>query len=464
MRKHAVLLLVLLVVFAGMMALSQSRPSTINIPFESYTLPNGLTVILAPDDATPTVAVALMYHVGSKNEMPGRTGFAHLFEHVMFTGAGHTPYGLHDRLTEGVGGSNNASTWNDKTVYYETMPSNYLETALWLESDRMGFLLDTLDIAKLNAQRDIVKNERRQSYENQPYGLADEIISAAIYPASHPYSWPVIGSMKDLSAASEEDVKSFFRLYYAPNNAFLAIAGDFQPAQAKTWITKYFGEFPRGKAITRPAAGPVTLEKETRLVFEDRVQVPRLYIVWPTVGEKHDDRFALSVLDAITAGPRTTRLTKALVYDKQSAAAVGTSQDSNEDAGQWFLTITPRPGHSLTSLEEEADRILERLKTEGPTSEEIQRATAGLEFQFVSSLQSNLGKAQRLADGAGFHGNPGYFQTEYQKMLAVTPADVKRVANKYLTSGRVVLSIVPMGQSDQASRPSESKPVRRAEQ
>jgi zinc protease len=457
MRKQILLLAIVLVVCLAMVALPQSRPSSIKIPFETYKLPNGLTVILAPDNATPTVAVTLFYHVGSKNEMPGRTGFAHLFEHVMFTGAGHTPYGLHDRLTEGVGGGNNASTWNDKTVYYETMPSNYLETALWLESDRMGFLLDTLDIAKLNAQRDIVKNERRQSYENQPYGLADEIISGAMYPASHPYSWPVIGSMKDLSAASDEDVKNFFRLYYAPNNAILAIAGDFQTAQAKTWITKYFGEFPQGKAITRPAAGPVTLDKEIRLVFEDRVQVPRLYIVWPTIGEKSDDRFALSVLDAITAGPRTTRLTKALVYDQQSAATVGTSQDSYEDAGQWFLTITPRPGHSLTDLETSADALLEKLKTEGPTMEEIQRATAGLEFQFVSSLQSNLGKAQRLADGAGYHGNPGYFQTEYQKMLAVTPADVKRVANKYLTKGRVVLSIVPMGQLNQASKPSESK-------
>ncbi len=464
MRKISFLLLMVLIVAAGSVALPQARPSTIKIPFETYTLPNGLTVILAPDDATPTVAVALFYHVGSKNELPGRTGFAHLFEHVMFTGAGHTPYGLHDKLTEGVGGSNNASTWNDKTVYYETVPSNYLESALWLESDRMGFLLDTLDIAKLNAQRDIVKNERRQSYENQPYGLADEIISGAMYPASHPYSWPVIGSMKDLTAASDEDVKNFFRLYYAPNNAYLAIAGDFQPAQAKTWITKYFGEIPRGKAITRPAARPVTLDKETRLVFEDRVQVPRLYMVWPTVGEKHDDSFALSVLDAITAGPRTTRLTKALVYDQQSAASVGTSQDSYEDAGQWFLTITPRPGHSLTDLEAETDKILERLKTEGPTMEEIQRATAGLEFRFVSSLQSNLGKAQRLADGAGFHGNPGYFQTEYQKMLAVTPADVKRVANTYLTKGRIVLSIVPMGQLNQASKPAESKPVKGTQQ
>jgi zinc protease len=464
MRKNVVLLTIVLAVGVAIAALSQSRPSTIKIPFETYKLPNGLTVILAPDDATPTVALTMWYHVGSKNEVPGRTGFAHLFEHVMFTGAGHTPYGLHDRLTEGVGGSNNGTTSNDRTTYFETVPSNYLETALWLESDRMGFLLDTLDVAKLNAQRDIVKNERRQSYDNQPYGLADEILSGALYPASHPYSWSVIGSMKDLSAASEEDVKNFFRLYYAPNNAFLSIAGDFQPAQAKALVAKYFGEFKRGAEIRRPAAPPVTLNTEKRLVFEDRVQVPRLYIVWPTVGLKNDDRFALSVLDAITAGPRTTRLTKALVYDQQSATSVGTSQDSNEDAGQWFLTITPRPGHTLTQLETAADAILERLKTEGPTAEEIQRATAGQEYAFLNNLQSNLGKSITLADGAGYHNNPGYFQTEYQKMLSVTPADVKRVANKYLTKGRVVLSIVPMGQRDQASKPAESTPVQRAEQ
>jgi len=403
--------------------------------------------------------VAAWYHVGSKNETPGRTGFAHLFEHVMFTGSGHVPYGLHDKLTEGVGGSNNGTTSNDRTVYYETVPSNYLESALWLESDRMGYLLDTLDIQKLDAQRDVVKNERRQSYDNQPYGRADEIAAQAIYPASNPYSWPVIGSMADLSAASEEDVKNFFRLYYAPNNAFLSIVGDFDVPRAKAWVTQYFGEFPRGRSFARPAVRPVTLENEKRLVYEDRVQIPRLYIVWPTVGLDNDDRFPLQVLDAITAGPRTARLTKALVYDQQAAANVGTSQDSNENAGEFEIVITPRPGHSLTELEEVTDAILQRLKTEGPTVEEIQRATAGLELQFVSGLQSNLGKAMRLADGRGFHGNAEQYQIDYTKSLAVTAADVKRVASKYLTRGRVVLSIVPMGKRDQASKPAESKPV-----
>jgi zinc protease len=436
-----------------------SAQSKINIPFEAYTLPNGLTVVLSIDRTTPTVAVNIWYHVGSKNEMPGRTGFAHLFEHVMFTGSGHVPYGLHDRLTEGAGGMNNGTTSNDITTYYETVPSNYLETMLWIESDRMGFLLDSLDLAKLNAQRDIVKNERRQRIDNQPYGRVYEILSAATYPASHPYSWPVIGSMEDLSAASEEDVKNFFRLYYAPNNAYLTIVGDFDPAQAKSWVTKYFGDIPRGNPIKRPAVAPVTLTAPKRLVLEDRVQVPRLYIGWPTVGEKNDDRFALSVLGAILSGPRTARLTKALVYDEQAAASVSAGQNTNEDVGEFMVTITPRPGHSLTDLETAADAVIERLKREGPTAEEVQKATAGEELSFVRGLESNLGKAFQLTNGAAIHGDAGHFRTEYQKTLAVTPADVQRVANKYLTTGRIVLSVVPTGQTDQASKPAESTKV-----
>src|SRR3954447_24702468 len=312
-RAATAALVIALSAFAA--AQAPSRPvaigaDAIKLPFDTYTLANGLTVILSQDKTTPTVAVNVWYKVGSKNEVVGRTGFAHLFEHVMFTGSGNVPYGVHDKLTEGVGGSNNGTTNNDRTTYYETVPSNHLESAIWLEADRMGYLLDTLDIAKLNAQRDIVKNERRQAVDNQPYGRANEIISAATYPASHPYSWDVIGSMADLSAASEEDVKGFFRLYYAPNNAFLAIVGDFDPVQTKAWVHKYFDDLPRGKAVTRPAVAPATLDAEKRLTYEDRVQVPRLYVNWPTVGERSDDRFALAMLGAILSGPRTARLTK----------------------------------------------------------------------------------------------------------------------------------------------------------
>ena len=449
---------------AALSAQSPSRPAasgadTIKLPFETYTLPNGLTVILSPDKTTPTVAVNVWYKVGSKNEVVGRTGFAHLFEHVMFTGSGNVPYGLHDKLTEGVGGSNNGTTNNDRTSYYETVPSNYLESALWLEADRMGYLLDSLDLAKLNAQRDIVKNERRQGVDNQPYGRAGEILAHATYPATHPYSWDVIGSMEDLSAASEEDVKNFFRLYYAPNNAYLSVVGDFDTAQTKAWVTRYFGDIGRGKPITRPKVEPVTLSVEKRLYYEDRVQVSRLYIQWPTVGEKSDDRFALDVLGTILSGSRTARITKALVYDEQAAASVQSGQSSNEDVGEFILMITPRPGHTLTSLEAASEAIIERLKKEGPTAEEIQKAIAGEELDFVSNLESNLGKAFELADGAGYHNDAGYFRTAYQKTLSVTAEDVKRVANKYLTGGRVVLSVVPEGKADQAAKPDQSKRV-----
>src|SRR5258705_2632132 len=348
---------------------SSSTASSIKIPFETYKLPNGLTVILSVDRATPPVAVNVWYHRGAHNEMPGRTGFAHLFEHVMFTGSGHVPYGLHDKLTEGVGGNNNGSTTNDRTNYFEVVPSNYLESALWLEADRMGYLLDTLDIAKLNAQRDVVKNERRQSYDNQPYGRVTEIYAAAIYPKKHPYPWPVIGSMEDLSAASENDVKDFFRLYYAPNNATLAVVGDFDPAQAKTWIAKYFGDLPQGKPVERPTVPLAKIDAEKHLVYEDRVQLPRLYIEWPTVGGRHEDDRVLDVVAAILSGPRTARLTKALVYDSQAAANVFAFQRTSEDVGEFQIIVTPRPGHSLTELEAAVDEVLQKFLSEGPTAE-----------------------------------------------------------------------------------------------
>lgn len=456
MKRRNLPLLIAILLASGLFRLSVAQ---IKIPYETYKLPNGLTVILSVDKTTPTVAVDIWYHVGSKNEMPGRTGFAHLFEHVMFTGSGHVPYGLHDKLTEGVGGGNNGSTTNDRTNYYETIPSNYLESALWLESDRMGFLLDTLNLEKLNAQRDVVKNERRQSYDNQPYGRVNEIFAAAMYPKGHPYSWPVIGSMTDLTAASEEDVKAFFRLYYAPNNATLAIVGDFDPRQAKEWIQKYFADLPRGQNVARPTVPPARLDASKRLVYEDRVQVPRLYIQWPTVGAKHDDDTALSVMGSILSGPRTARLTKALVYDQQLASQVIAFQNSVEDVGVFQVIVIPRPEHTLTEIEAAIDQVFQKFVSEGPTAEELQKAKSGLELGFLRGLESNLGKANQLLDGAVFHNNPGQFSVDYQKTLAVTAADVKRVANAYLTRSRIVLSVVPKGKKDQASKAAESETV-----
>lgn len=448
----------LVAIAAASPALAQSK-SSVNIPFERMTLPNGLEVILAPDHSVPQVAVDVWYHVGSKNEVAGRTGFAHMFEHVMFTGSGHVPYGTHDRLTEGVGGTNNGSTTNDRTNYYELVPANYLESELWLEADRMGFLLDKLDEAKFKAQRDIVQNERRQRTDNVPYGRAFEISETALYPESNPYSWPVVGYMTDLQKAGVDDVKQFFRQYYAPSNATIAIVGDFQPAQAKAWVTKYFGDLKKGAPVVRPKVAAVSLSSEKRLVFEDRVQIPRLYMTWPSVGDDNDDVYALQFLAQILAGSRTARVTKSLVYDNQSAANVNAFNRGNENAGTFGMIITPRPGHPLAELEASTDSVLTRFKQEGPTSEEIAKTSALIEFAYVSQLQANLGKADILLDGLVFHGDAARYKRDYDKFRSVSAADVKRVANKYLTAGRVVLSIVPVGKTDDASMAAKSTKV-----
>ena len=443
---------------------AQAKPaaagaSAINIPFETYKLPNGLTVILAEDHAVPRVAVDVWYHVGSKNEKPGRTGFAHMFEHVMFTGSAHVPYGTHDRYTEGVGGTNNGSTTNDRTNYYEIIPSNYLETALWMESDRMGFLLDKLDEDKFKAQRDIVQNERRQGVDNVPYGRSFEIATTQLIPDSHPYAWPVVGYMTDLQKATVDDVKEFFRLYYAPNNATLAIAGDFKLSEVKGWVTKYFGDLKKGAPIARPVVPVATLSASSRLTYEDRVQVPRVDLSWPTVGEDHADDKVLDIISAILAGPRTARLTKELVYDKLAAATVGAFQATSHNFGFYQIQATPRPGHTLTELEDNVNAILERFKTEGPTADEMTKATAGTEYSFVAGLENNLNKAELLLRGSVFHSDAGYYKKVYAEIKQVTAADVKRVANKYFTSQRVVVSIVPQGKSADAARASESKKV-----
>lgn len=446
---------------APTIASAQAQPaasrSSVDIPFEKYTLPNGLTVLLSEDHTTPTVAVDIFYHVGSKNEVVGRTGFAHMFEHVMFTGSGHVPYGMHDRYTEGVGGGSNGSTNFDVTQYYETIPSNYLETVLWLESDRMGFLLDSLDDAKFKAQRDIVQNERRERTDNAPNGRNFEVIGQAMWPKGHPYSWPPIGSMADLKTATVNDVKNFFRLYYAPNNATLAIVGDIDRTATRAFVAKYFSDLPRGKAIARPVVGASALAGEKRLTFEDRVQVPRLTVAWPSVGEGSPDQPALDLLSDILGNTRTAWINKALVYDKQLAASVNVFQGPDESVGMFVLLLTPRPGHTLQELETEADAVIDRMKRDGPTEDDLKRVKASQQASFIDGLQSNLGKAGQLAENQAFFNDPSFgFRVQYARAQAVTAADIKRVANKYLTNRRVVLSTVPIGKTDVASHADKS--------
>ncbi len=463
MKTLRLLMIVALVPLAG--ASAQQAPKSApaatvpKIPFEEYHLANGLTVLMSVDHTAPVVAVDVEHHVGSKNEEVGRTGFAHLFEHVMFTGSGHVPYGLHDKYTEGVGGSNNGSTNNDKTNFYESVPSNYLETELWLESDRLGWLLDALDIAKLNAQRDIVKNERRQSYDNRPYGRVDEIMDSEMFPEGNPYHWPVIGSMTDLSAASEADVKSFYNKWYGPNNTVLVIAGDFNPAQAKAWVDKYFGPIPRGPAITRPTVAPAHLDRPRRFVYEDNVSLPELYINWPGVGQRSADRAALNVMGAIVSGDRTQWLTQEFVYNRKWASSISLRPSLNENAGTINLVVVPTPGVDLTKLEAAIDSVIDRFRREGPTAEQMKKATAGIEFASYSRLQSMLGKAFTLASGWIYHDDPGFYVKDVTQTLAVTAADVKRVANTYLGPDRIVLSAVPMGKKELAAHAEQSTSI-----
>ena len=301
-------------------------------------------MILHEDHSTPIVAVDTWYHVGSGDEQVGRTGFAHLFEHIMFMGSQNVPVGAFDQLLEAAGANNNGSTTEDRTNYYETLPSNALALALWLDADRMGFLLPTMDLPKVDLQRDVVKNERQQRVDNQPYGKADETILAALYPKNHPYSWPVIGSMADLSAASLGDVQSFFRTYYDPNNATLTIAGDFDPSTVKKMVAQYFGGIPRGPEVKRRTTVPaVVIPRDTVLVLEDKVQIPQVYYTWHSVKGFSKDDAALDILAQVLAGDKNSRLYKKLVYELQIAQEVSAGQTGQRPDVEFTFDLPQHP-------------------------------------------------------------------------------------------------------------------------
>ena len=420
----------------------------VSIAIETYELDNGLTVILSRDPSVPVVAVNLWYHVGSANEERGRTGFAHLFEHLMFNGSENVPGDEHFRMIEEAGGTLNGSTSNDRTNYYEALPSNYLELALWLESDRMQGLLEAITQTELDNQRSVVQNERRQSYENQPYGLAYETLAAAIYPDGHPYSWPVIGSMADLNAATLDDVSAFFRRYYAPNNASLAIVGDFDPAQTKRWIERYFGDIPSGPPIERPDPAPVRLDGEKRIVLEDRVQLPRLYINWVTPAFFAPGDAEMDVIADILAGGESSRLYRRLVFDEQLAQFVSAGQASRALNGEFQIMVQARPEVHLNQLLTIVDQELARLETDPPTDEEIQRALNNREASFIQGVQTVLGRAEQLNRYEIYTDDPGYLDDDYERYERVTRESVLEAIDRYLGSDRVILSIVPEGQTE----------------
>jgi len=449
--------------FFALAALLASYPAfgadRLEVPYEIFSLKNGLTVIVHEDHSAPIATVNTWYHVGSCREKPGRTGFAHLFEHVMFEGSKNVPEGAFDRWLEAVGGENNGSTATDRTNYWENVPANALELPFFLESDRMGFLLDTMTPAKLNAQRDVVMNERRQSYENRPYGMAEIRLTEALYPPDHPYHWPVIGSMEDLAAAGSDDVTQFFKRFYGPANASVVIAGDVDTKDAVRLAEKWFGEIPKSPPPVEPlAARPVMLESEKRLVIEDKVQRPRLYIEWPTPPYLSASDAALDALGGILASGKNSRLYKRLVYDLQVAQDVSASQDSKALASTFSVIVTARSGHTLEEMRGLVDEEIARIRSAPPSQRELQRFQNRTEANFYDRLEKLggfSGKADQMNNYFFSTGDPDYFEQDLARYRALKVSDIRAVAQRFLVPQRILLSVVPEGKKDLAVKEAE---------
>jgi zinc protease len=439
-RRLLVLLPGLLVLLASVVS-AQNKSIIPPIKFEEYRLSNGLRVILHVDKSSPVVAVNVWYHVGSKNETFGKTGFAHLFEHLMFMGSKNYNANFHKPLEEAGTSSMNGITTSDTTNYFEVLPSNYLELALYLEADRMGNLLDALTQEKLDNAREVVKNELRQAFENLPYGTWRHRAYAELYPKDHPYRWHPSGSIEDLSKATLEDAKAFFSHYYVPNNAILSVAGNFDVRQAKVWIQKYFGPIEKGENITRPNPPHPKLNGEIRRTVEDSVSQPRLFLIWHGVRKYAADEAALEILVGILSRGRSSRF--ADLFKKTVVQNLSTFHEEKELGGLFIVQATPASGKTVDDVEKEISLIIDRIKKAPPSDKEISRIVNQIEYQKLSELQTPLIKGDLLGDFALFLNKPDYFRANVERYRRVTAADIKRVANVYLGTNRLVLTYVP---------------------
>jgi zinc protease len=448
------------IVFALAAAQSASAPpaaapqaAPLVVPYTPFTLPNGLRVFLHEDRSVPLVTVNVWYHVGSSREKPGRTGFAHLFEHLMFEGSAHVKEGQFDSLLEAAGGTNNGSTDADRTNYFIDVPSNALDLALFLESDRMGYLLEAMSPERVNGQRDVVKNERRENYENAPYGMAQIEIDELLYPENHQYRWPTIGNMKDLTAASYEDVVDFFRRYYTPGNASLVIAGDIDPARARAAVEYWFSDVAAGKAPVPPIDFPHPwLTEVKRKTLRDRVQLPRLYLSWLTPAHFATGDAELDVVAQTLAGGKNSRLYKRLVYEMQIAQDVSAFQASAALGSQFQIIVTARPPGAGSDVAAVVDRIrsvvdeeIAKLQNVGPESREVARALNKIEASFLDRMErvgDFGGKGDQLNAYFFATGNPDYFHEDLSRYRALTAGDVRSAAAFWLPSGRRVELIV----------------------
>jgi zinc protease len=438
-------LLTFILLSSIVVSVSAQAPPPLQVPYRQFRLANGLTVILHQDRSVPVVAVNVWYHVGSANERPGRTGFAHLFEHLMFEGSKNVKEGDFDTLLEASGGNNNGSTSNDRTNYIIDVPANALELALFLESDRMGYLLDTMSAQRVDGQRDVVKNERRQSYENRPYGMASLELDKMLWPAGHPYSWPTIGEMADLTAASYEDVVQFFKTYYAPRNASLVIAGDIDVDRTRALVEKWFGELPGGAAVP-PVAPPAALLTEVkRKTLTDRVTLPRLYLSWLTPRLYAPGDAALDLASLVLAGGKNSRLYKRLVYDTQVLQDISAVQQSGALGSSFGITATVRPGHSVAEVQTAIDEELERLRREAPSAREMQRAINQTEAAFYRRMErvgGFGGKADQLNAYYVAGGGPDFFAEDLARYTSLSSSDVQAAVVTWLPPDRRVELIV----------------------
>jgi zinc protease len=435
---------------------SRSAHPDLDLSFQRHKLDNGLRVILHRDARLPLVTVNLWYHVGSKNERPGRTGFAHLFEHMLFQGSQNVGTNDHFRYIQQVGGVANGSTWYDRTNYYETLPAHQLELGLWLESDRMGFLLPAITQENLDNQRDVVMNERRQRVENQPYGRAGERLHELLYPADHPYHWPVIGYMEDIAAATLEDVQTFFRTYYTPNNAVLTVAGDIDPDDALAKIDRYFGEIPPGPPVPPVEVPRLPLGGEQREVMEDNVRLPRLYLGYRAPAYGRHEWYVADLLTSVLTGGKSSRLFQDLVYDRQIAQDVGVYVSPYEEVSTFMIISTARPGVEIGTLEQALLEHIDRVASEPPSATEIERARNRMLTEYYTSLQKLDNRADLLSQFTTYFDDPGGVEREVDRYLEIDGNDLRDFAARYLSeSGRVSLRVVPRSAA-QETAPGES--------
>ena len=454
------------IVFVLVFVLSGCAPQTdtsgkLEISYEQYMLENGLDVILHEDRSDPIVAVALQFHVGSNREEPGRTGFAHLFEHMMFQESQHVGQDQFFKKIQGAGGMLNGGTGNDGTVYFEVLPKNALEMALWLESDRLGFLRSTITQEAFANQQGVVKNEKRQAVDNRPYGHTEYIIGKLLYPESHPYNWQVIGSMEDLTNATLKDVHEFHRKWYTPRNCTLVVAGDFDKAQAKQWIEKYFGEIESGDPVEDPPSIPVTLEQSKMAYYEDNfARSPELTMVIPTVEQYHPDAYALDFLGQLMSYGKKAPLYKVIVEEKKLAPSVSGYNMSQEIAGEFRIRIRTFPEVDLDDVKAAILETYAKFETESFTEQDVERIKAGIETGFYNGLASILYKSFQLGQYNEYAGSPGYVTTDLKKIKGVTREDILRVYDKYIKDKPFVLTgFVPRGQAELAVESSVLFPI-----